>query len=85
MRELGDHPGPVVMLAINQMNVICVCVHVWVCVCVCVCVWMCVWVWVLCARLGVCICCRGMHVLVCCGCECLWNDGRKVLWSWAFK
>ena len=76
VRELGDHPGPVVMLAINQMNVICVLVH------------MCVGVWVrvLCARLGVCICCVCVHVLVCCGCECLWNDGRKVLWSyWAFK
>ena len=90
MRELGDHPGPVVMLAINQMNVIRVFVHVWVwvwvwvwvrvwcvgVVCTSGCVHM-FWVWVrvLCARLGVCICCGGMHALVCCGCECLWNDG----------
>ena len=68
VRELGDHPGPVVMLAINQMNVhMCVCAYVGV-------------------GEGV-VCTSGcLHMLVCCGCECLWNDGRKVLWSyWAFK
>ena len=54
VRELGDHPGPVVMLAINQMNVICVFVHM--------CVWVWVWMWV---RVWVCGCGCCVHVWVC--------------------